>query len=677
MGELVAEEWKRMELENNSLCLTDLDFSDLDTFLEEETGAKVGNQREDKMVTENAQQGGATLPPPPPPPPPPPGPPPPPPPTRLSSSSSLRGPPPPPPPPGPLGAQPITSFSNPLCNANRLLEGAGVRKMRSVRVGGSRVLVEPNSLWSNLPKVDTTDFSDLATLFEDTGESMRDPKTSPGGGKQVRGSSSFEEARGALTPAETRDVMILTRGLPRNEKLVTAVKSMDDQTLGDDAVEKLFTLLTKKKYQQCLEKVQQLSRERPEAKLNEAEQFLLTLGRPHLRLLESLSLWKFRGDCEAMEREICNPLRELRKAVEAVKESEPLVLVLSTALQVVNFVKSEKFFAIRIEDLASLESTKDKNSRSLLFHIVRKTLESQESFSGFSTSFIETLTSLTRFDLVAIEGGLKHMETTCRKSLGFLSLQQRLSSNPDSYKALVAFVKEVAERIITMKKMKQVAVRLFSTLVSWLGISSVRMGPDGIGKLLKNFCQSVNQAREAVVQSRKVDREASQAGPGEIALPRLLTTQQKARGTSVQSESRPGSRALPMGLLSELSEKVSKVTPIKSEEPEPFAKESAGCSSEMPVQRREVATNPSETTTTSKDNISVKVNCSNENESKVKVESDIEGKRSEVLGVEQDIQMEVLGGDQDIQMEASVEELDLLLADFTVKSRERRRRRLR
>ena len=31
----------------------------------------------------------------------------------------------------------------------------------------------------------------------------------------VRGSSSFEEARGALTPAETRDIMILTRGLPR------------------------------------------------------------------------------------------------------------------------------------------------------------------------------------------------------------------------------------------------------------------------------------------------------------------------------------------------------------------------------------------------------------------------------------------------------------------------------
>ena len=224
---------------------------------------------------------------------------------------------------------------------------------------------------------------------------------------------------------------------------------------------------------------------------------------------------------------------------------------------------------------------------------------------------------------------------------------------------------QVAERIITMKKMKQVVMRLFSTLLTWLGVSRVGMGPDGIGKILKNFCQSVNRARDAVMQSRKADREASQANTaGEISSPRFLITQQKARGTSVQSDSRPGSRALPVGLLSELSEKVSKATPVKSEEPKAVTKESAG-STEMSAQRTELATNPPETTTT-QDNISVKVNCSNENEAKMKMESDMEGKRSGVLG-----------GDRDIQMEATVEELDLLLADFTVKSRERRRRRLR
>ena len=69
----------------------------------------------------------------------------------------------------------------------------------------------------------------------------------------------------------------------------------------------------------------------------------------------------------------------------------------------VNFVKSENFLAIRIEDLASLESAKDKDSQSLLFHIVRKTVESQESFSGFSTSFIDTLTSMIRQQILQIQ----------------------------------------------------------------------------------------------------------------------------------------------------------------------------------------------------------------------------------------------------------------------------------
>ena len=193
-----------------------------------------------------------------------------------------------------------------------------------------------------------------------------------------------------------------------------------------------------------------------------------------------------------------------------------------------------------------------------------------------------------------------------------------------------------------MKKMKQVVMRLFSTLVSWLGISRVNMGPDGIGKLLKNFCESVNKARNSVVQLRKAEKEASP--PGQITQ-RFLPTQQKARGTSVQSESRPGSRALPLGLFSELSEKVSKVTPFKLEEAEAEAKEVA----------------PSSPERTRQDNIGVRVNCSNETEAEVDMDKDTRGK----------------GGEQDIEMGASVEELDLLLADFTIKSRERRRRRLR
>ena len=205
---------------------------------------------------------------------------------------------------------------------------------------------------------------------------------------------------------------------------------------------------------------------------------------------------------------------------------------------------------------------------------------------------------------------------------------------------LFSLTYQVAERIITMKKMKQAAMRLFSTLVTWLGMARVNMGPDVVGKLLKNFCESVNKARDTVVKMKQADREASTA-TAELSLPRSLTTQQKARGTRVPFESTPEAQALSLGVLSELSEKVSKVTPMNSEE--------ASLAPEMPAQGLKATT--TKTTKAQAEGI---------------LGSHMEGNKSKWIG-----------GDKDIQMEASVEELDLLLADFTIKSRERRRRRLR
>ena len=212
---------------------------------------------------------------------------------------------------------------------------------------------------------------------------------------------------------------------------------------------------------------------------------------------------------------------------------------------------------------------------------------------------------------------------------------------------LFSLTYQVAERIITMKKMKQAAMRLFSTLVTWLGMARVNMGPDVVGKLLKNFCESVNKARDTVVKMKQADREASTA-TAELSLPRSLTTQQKARGTRVPFESTPEAQALSLGVLSELSEKVSKVTAINSEEAS-VTKSSPSLAPEMPAQGLKATT--TKTTKAQAEGI---------------LGSHMEGNKSKRIG-----------GDKDIQMEASVEELDLLLADFTIKSRERRRRRLR
>ena len=192
-------------------------------------------------------------------------------------------------------------------------------------------------------------------------------------------------------------------------------------------------------------------------------------------------------------------------------------------------------------------------------------------------------------------------------------------------------ISQVAERIITMKKIKEVVMRFFSTLVMWLGISRANMPPDELGKLLKSFCEGVNKARDLVVQM-----EVSTTGPTEFANPSVFATQQKSRGTIPQRQT----GAFPSVVLSELSDKVSNVRLVK---PDLEAKDSSSTS------------------------------CMDDNKG-----LDVD-QRTEIRmwTMEKKDDLAQREKETNIQMEASVEELDVLLADFTIKSRERRRRRLR
>ena len=187
-----------------------------------------------------------------------------------------------------------------------------------------------------------------------------------------------------------------------------------------------------------------------------------------------------------------------------------------------------------------------------------------------------------------------------------------------------------------MKKIKEVVMRFFSTLVMWLGISRANMPPDELGKLLKSFCEGVNKARDLVVQMEKNKRKVSTAGPTEFANPSGFATQQKSRGTIPQRQT----GAFPSVVLSELSDKVSNVRLVK---PDLEAKDSSSTSS-------------------TDDNKGLDVDQRTEIRMWTKEKKDDLAQREK---------------ETNIQMETSVEELDVLLADFTIKSRERRRRRLR
>ena len=202
--DVVEQEWTRLCQEPPILTiLPDIDFSDLQKYLEEAEKKKTEAEKK-KMTSMNNiisqgvisnSIGGAPPPPPPggPPPPPPPGGPPPPPPPG--------GPlPPPPPPPGKGGGPPPPPG----------LPSAGPQKKKIKPVRINQAFIKPNSdsLWSNLAKDDLC-MDDVLEQFE-VKEVKKERKTT----KPDLSPSPIEQP-GPLTGKEIMDLGIMFKGLPR------------------------------------------------------------------------------------------------------------------------------------------------------------------------------------------------------------------------------------------------------------------------------------------------------------------------------------------------------------------------------------------------------------------------------------------------------------------------------
>ena len=112
---------------------------------------------------------------------------------------------------------------------------------------------------------------------------------------------------------------------------------MDNTKVSRENLDKLLDFVTKEKYIGWMEKVKTSAQNEPTHPLNEAEAFLLMLSTTE-GLIDSLKLWQIKEDCEEMEREICQPLFNIKTSIDMIKASKELALILNTTLQVVNFL---------------------------------------------------------------------------------------------------------------------------------------------------------------------------------------------------------------------------------------------------------------------------------------------------------------------------------------------------
>jgi len=284
--------------------------------------------------------------------------------------------------------------------------------MKPIHVKKVHVKTNQETVWSKLP-VFEAELGDLRKLFEETSSSKTsDPRASDS--QDLQRSNSIA---GPLSVTEATDVLIMFRKLPKDDDLLTALRTMDSSKISRENLDKLLSFVTKEKYMGWMEKVKTFAKNEPDHPLNEAETFLLMLSTTD-GLIDSLKLWQIREDCEAMEQEICQPLDTIKTATALIKTSRELSLVLGITLQIVNFLKGTHFAGLNIEDLNKLDEVKDvTNQRSLIFHIVRKLLDVEPNFSGFPEILMDSLKKMVSVNLKELDKQIKVVEKGYRDPL--------------------------------------------------------------------------------------------------------------------------------------------------------------------------------------------------------------------------------------------------------------------
>lgn len=175
-----------------------------------------------------------------------------------------------------------------------------------------------------------------------------------------------------LDPKRSNAINIGMTKLPPPRSIKTAILKMDATIMNREGIEKLLTMLPTEEERS---KIQDAQAANPDLPLGSAEQFLLTLASIS-ELPARLKLWAFKLDFENTEREIAEPLMDLKQGIEVLRVNKTFRAILSTLLSIGNFLNGNEVKGFQIEYLAKVPEVKDTvHKHSLLHHLCHIVME--------------------------------------------------------------------------------------------------------------------------------------------------------------------------------------------------------------------------------------------------------------------------------------------------------------
>lgn len=277
-------------------------------------------------------------------------------------------------------------------------------------------LTKKKTIWDEIKPVQL-DTSKLEYLFESKAKDLMLSKSRNG----LDGSNQKKVKITVLDAKRSNAINIGMTKLPPMRTIKSAILKMDSSIMNREGIEKILTTMmpTEEEKSRIIEA--QLAN--PDTPLGTAEQFLLNLA--SISALEArLKLWAFQLDYAQIEKEVAEPLMDLKQAIEEIERSETFRIILGTLLAVGNFLNSTNAKGFQIDYLEKVPEVKDTvNKHSLLHHLC---LFIQEKYDPQLTSDLYSEFSAvnrgSKVDYSEVAKSLKKMQQDCKASWDYLKI---------------------------------------------------------------------------------------------------------------------------------------------------------------------------------------------------------------------------------------------------------------
>ncbi|XP_043203710.1 FH1/FH2 domain-containing protein 3-like isoform X1 [Amphibalanus amphitrite] len=458
------------------LVLADLDFSDL-------------NDRDDAdLPTLSMSVGTNGVPPPPPPmggvPPPPP---------------RMPGMPPPPPPPVPGGrpGRTVTDGKQSAFYQNRTNGTAPTipaKTKKTVKLFWREVRDEflpanQTTIWDEIAEV-AVDTQKLEHLFESRAKDLIVKKQ-----QESKGTKEIV----VLDHKRSNAINICMTKLPPPRTIKTAILKMDATIINKEGIEKLLSLLPS---DEEISKISEAQVANPELPLGSAENFLLTLGSIS-EIAARLKLWVFKLDYDNTEKEVAEPLMDLKQGIELLTKNATFKSILTVLRSVGNFLNGSEAKGFNVDYLAKVPEVKDTvHKHSLLHHLCHMVMEKYPDSSDLYSE-VGPVTRASRIDFDDLEATIRRMESECKASWDHLKVIAKHDGPTPMRQKMSEFLADSAERIIVLGIIHRRVNNRFCKFLSWLGVAPHQLRdtkPHHFCKVVSEFALEYRTTRERVLQ---------------------------------------------------------------------------------------------------------------------------------------------------------------------------------